>query len=137
VVQASDGRFALSLFNGSTGNVVANNVLYHPGTRGSVEIDSSSRTGFVCDFNVAVEPFSVDETWISWIEWRALGYDAHSLLEPSLASLFVNPGQDDYHLSVAGPAVDAGYPIALVPDDLEGTTRPQGGGHDIGADEAA
>ena len=42
----------------------------------------------------------------------------------------------DYHLSAGSPAIDAGEHLgALVTADVEGVTRPQAGGYDIGAYE--
>jgi len=63
---ATNGRFALSLKNGSTGNVVENNILFHPGTRGSIEIDQLSLSGFLSDYNVVVNRFSFQDTFISF-----------------------------------------------------------------------
>ena len=47
---------------------------------------------------------------------------------------FVNPTTGDYHLATGSPAIDAGT-NAGVTTDLDGVTRPQGSGHDIGAYE--
>ncbi|MEI6664500.1 MAG: right-handed parallel beta-helix repeat-containing protein, partial [Actinomycetes bacterium] len=52
-------------------------------------------------------------------------------------NLFCDPlfaGENDYHLLAASPAIDAGTAVDLQ-TDIEGTTRPQGGGYDIGAYE--
>jgi len=43
-------------------------------------------------------------------------------------------GRSDYHLLATSPAIDAGTAVDLQ-TDIEGTTRPQGGGYDIGAYE--
>lgn len=48
--------------------------------------------------------------------------------------LFVNPAGNDYHIQSTSPAKDAGVD-AGVTDDVDGDTRPQGVGFDIGADE--
>jgi len=48
---------------------------------------------------------------------------------------FVNPEMEDYHLQATSPAIDAGTSSSIVPDDFEGTPRPQGNGVDIGAFE--
>ncbi len=59
---------------------------------------------------------------------------AHDLL--GIDPLFVNPQAGDYHLQAGSPAIDAGSDLrGLVPDDFEGTSRPQGAGYDIGAYE--
>jgi hypothetical protein len=48
--------------------------------------------------------------------------------------LFVDFDGGDYHLSSGSPCIDAG--IGVVAYDIEGTPRPQGAGHDMGAYEA-
>jgi len=48
--------------------------------------------------------------------------------------LLVNP-PIDFHLQAGSPAVNAGELLASVVIDFEGTSRPQGPTHDIGADE--
>ena len=47
---------------------------------------------------------------------------------------FVNPAEDNYHISEDSPAINAGATVALS-DDFDGDSRPSGGGFDIGADE--
>jgi hypothetical protein len=49
--------------------------------------------------------------------------------------LFVNAAGGDFHLQSSSPAINAGLIEAIVATDCEGTTRPQGGGYDIGAYE--
>ena len=51
------------------------------------------------------------------------------------ADSFVSALGGDYHLAPGSPAIDAGLP--LVVHDRDGIIRPQGGGLDIGAFEAA
>jgi len=52
--------------------------------------------------------------------------------------LFVNATGGDYQLQVGSPAVNSGFAGPGVPDvDIEGTSRPQGSGVDMGAYEAA
>jgi predicted outer membrane repeat protein len=47
---------------------------------------------------------------------------------------FVNPAAGDYHLADGSPAIDAGANVGVT-TDLDGVTRPQGKGYDIGAYE--
>jgi parallel beta-helix repeat protein len=47
--------------------------------------------------------------------------------------LFVGAG--DYHLTVGSPSIDAGTSDDAPGTDIEGTTRPQGNGYDMGAYE--
>jgi len=137
IVMATNGRFALSLKNGSTGNVVENNILFHPGTRGSIEIDQSSLSGLLCDYNVVVNRFSFQDTFISFAQWRAKGYDLHSLLGTDLQKLFVNAAGSNYHLAAGSPAINTGITVPQVTNDLDGRSRPQGTRYDIGAYEAS
>jgi hypothetical protein len=134
IVQASDGRFALSLIHGSINNVVENNILLHRGSRGSLVVDPSSREGLRSDYNVVVDVFSDDENFFGFAAWRALGFDANSIVATA-AALFADETADDYRLSATSPAVDRGAPRADLPADFAGRRRPQGAGFDIGAYE--
>jgi hypothetical protein len=49
--------------------------------------------------------------------------------------LFVDSATFDFHLQPGSPAIDAGVSLAEVPDDYDGTSRPQGAAYDIGAYE--
>ena len=49
---------------------------------------------------------------------------------------FVDLANHDFHLAPGSPLIDAGFDLTgLVPDDYDGTPRPQGLGFDIGAFE--
>ena len=134
IVMPADGRFALVLINGSTGNVIKNNILLHTGTRGSIETDSSSLKSWRSDYNVVNNRFSYDEIFITLAQWRAKTQDAHSILSPGLPVLFTNAPRANYHLAPGSPAINAGT-VVPVTKDLDGNKRPQGSGYDIGADE--
>ncbi len=49
--------------------------------------------------------------------------------------LFVNAAAADFHLQAGSPAIDTGTTQLAPPTDINGTTRPQGGGIDRGAYE--
>ena len=51
--------------------------------------------------------------------------------------LFVNPAQNNFHLTSASPAKDAADPAATLAVDIDGDARPQGAARDMGADELA
>lgn len=134
IVQAVDGRFAVSLLDGSTANSVQNNILLHLGPRGAVEIDTSSLDMFISDYNVITPVFSVNDTFVDLTTWRSLGLDLNSFTAP-LSDLFVNVAADDYELKPDSAAIDVGRPVTGVPTDIRGVTRPQGSSFDIGAYE--
>jgi parallel beta-helix repeat protein len=137
-ITEDDGRWAVNISGGSTGNTIRNNILYtYHGFRGAISIDSSSRTGFVSDYNSVMDRFSTNagSTVITLAAWQALGYDLHSFIaEPD--DHFVDP-DTDFHLLSNSPAVDTGTSTQAPPIDLEGTARPLGAGFDIGAYERA
>lgn len=135
IVQASNGRFALVLVHGSSGNQVKNNILIHTGTRGSIETDSSSLSGLQSDYNIVNNRFSFNEQFITLAQWQKKKKDQHSLLWSSLAALFVDPTTNDYHLASGSIAINTGVTLTAVTDDIEGQPRPQGPAYDIGAYE--
>ncbi|MBP3957647.1 FG-GAP repeat protein [Gemmata sp. G18] len=141
VLVASTGRWALNIANGSTNNTVRNNILYSAQSfRGAISISADSLSGFVSDYNLTENVFSVDggNTALSLTQWRAAtGRDAHSFTTADPNSLFVNPSAGDYHLNATSAAVDKGTTTGAPPTDAEGTPRPSGGGVDIGYDELA
>jgi parallel beta-helix repeat protein len=136
IINASDARWCVNINTGSTANTVVNNILYnyHP-WRGVITIDGSSRTGFVSDYNSVMERFSNDggDDVLDLAAWRALGYDAHSLVAAP-SDNFVSPGTD-FHLLDTSPAIDGGTSAGAPAQDLEGNPRPVGGGVDVGAYE--
>jgi hypothetical protein len=137
IVQASDGRFAIGLINGSVNNTVLNNILLHPGTRGSLNVDPGSLPGLVSDYNIVVNRFSDDDLFYDLATWRAMtGLEAHSVIATASA-LFADAAANDFHLALSSPAIDAGTFLDNLPRDLDGDPRPQGASFDIGADEIA
>jgi len=48
---------------------------------------------------------------------------------------FVDPTASNFHLRGNSPLIDAGTNLSIVPDDYDGTHRPQGSAYDIGAFE--
>ncbi len=136
IVVASDGRWALNINSGSTGNTAYNNILLNLNpNHGSIQIAADSLPGFTSDYNAVVDRFTADQgnTFIDFATWKAMtGQDAHSFISDA-ASLFM--GNGDYHLSPTSPAIDKGTPMDAPSVDLDGTPRPQGNGYDVGAYE--
>jgi hypothetical protein len=138
IVQAADARWTVNIKNHSTNNLVANNILFHPGSRGSINIATDSLGGFRSDYNIVVDRFSPDDGdhVFRLAEWRsATGLDRHSLVSRP-QDVFVNFVQRDYHLRAGSPAIDAGD-LELSPRvDIDGRPRPRGAHPDAGAYEA-
>jgi MYXO-CTERM domain-containing protein len=135
IVVAADGRWALNIQDGSTGNTAYNNVLLNLGDGGSIDISMDSLPGFVSDFNVTADLFTTDGgTPLTLAEWQAqTGQDASSLVAAP-DSIFVDAGAD-FHLAAGSSPVDAGTAMNAPATDLEGVPRPQGAAVDIGAYE--
>lgn len=55
----------------------------------------------------------------------------------NINALFVSSANRNYHLAAGSVAIDAGISLNAPAIDIEGTTRPQGSGYDIGAYEYA
>jgi hypothetical protein len=73
----------------ATNTQIKNNIFYQKDVFPAIRIrQSSCLQGLVCDYNVYYvesgsnnEPtFSIDGRTVSWSEWKALGYDAHSVV---------------------------------------------------------
>lgn len=69
----------------STGTKIFNNIFYSTTPIPMIKMESGCLTDFKCDYNVyyctSGEPkFMIDGVSTTWAEWRALGYDAHSLI---------------------------------------------------------
>ena len=137
IVQAADARWAVNVTNKSTKNVIANNILFHKGSKGSINISADSLSGFRSDSNIVVDRFSPDggDRFITLTEWRsATGLDRHSRVSKP-QDVFVNPESTDYHLRAGSPAIDAADPVMATRTDLEGRARTVGDRPDIGAYE--
>lgn len=130
-------RHAFSLRNGSTGNIVKNNI-FITADLDAVAVDVESNTGNDVDSNVYLTGTlfeDVDGQWIGIDAWReATGHDTNSITV-DLASLFVDEAAGDYHLAPASPAIDAGDATNSIAWDADGVERPQGSAPDPGAFE--
>ncbi len=142
IVMADDGRWGITIRDGSSGNTLRNNiVLTRHAFRGSlgVETATGSQVGLVSDHNILADRITTDggDTIIDLATWQATyGQDASSFLATE-GELFVDPQlpDGDYHLVPNSPAEDAGTATDAPPDDIDGDARPSGQGFDIGADE--
>jgi hypothetical protein len=138
IVQAADGRWAINIQDGSTGNRVVNNILLTLHTfRGAISISSDSLSGFVSDANAVTARFTLNggDSVLTLAAWRtATGQDQHSFASTP-AALFADAAGGDYHLRADAPARDAATVPTNVTTDFDGKPRPVGSAADIGADE--
>ncbi|MCG8528498.1 MAG: right-handed parallel beta-helix repeat-containing protein, partial [Opitutales bacterium] len=83
IIQPEDGRWCVTINNGSSGNILHRNTFYnnHP-TRGSVTIDASSSENFKSFKNSTGLWFSVDggESRIEIDKWQRLGFGLKNTL---------------------------------------------------------
>ncbi len=143
VLQASDGRWALTIVDAATGNTVLNNVLMSNASyRGSMSVSADSLSGLVSDYNTVMDRFTTDDgdSRLTLAQWRsATGQDAHSVATTP-TGVFVNATTFDLHAKTGGPAINGG--IATLngkpapAKDLTGASRPAGGAYDTGAYES-
>jgi len=99
--------------NPSINTKVKNNIFYTTTKTPAISIDAGSRTGFECDYNVYwceagdnTPVFLVGGTSYTWAQWKALGYDAHSVV--------VNPNFNNTTAFV--PAARLNYGTDLGPE---------------------
>ncbi len=140
IINPADGRWDVLVVNGSTGNTLYNNILInHHSFRGSIAIDNTSSSGFVSNYNLIENRLSNDDgnSNMTLSQWQALGYDLNSQLTNPEDLIFLNPGNNDYHLIQNSQAIDIGTSLVsdVVSADLDNVTRPQGSGYDIGSFE--
>jgi parallel beta-helix repeat protein len=74
---------------------------------------------------------------IAYRNGKDIEHSGNSVVSDNLTTdpRFVNPDAMNFRLQAGSPAVDKGAAIAEVPRDLDGVSRPQGAGYDIGAFE--
>lgn len=132
IVMRSDGGWALNITHaGCVSNEVMNNVLYNNHSwRGSILISDPAPIGFQSDHNVVVNSFSIDggNDRVDFATWRAEGYGSNSTLSTPSALFVGYP--TNCHLMSGAPAIDAGTPVPVVTNDMDGVARPLDGNND-------
>ncbi len=135
---ASDGRWAMNIQDGSSNNVLRNNILLNDHSfRGAIDICSSCLAGFDSDFNIMKNRVSAGGSFVDLAEWQSgYGQDQTSAVA-SPQELFVSFAGEDFSIDESSPAFNAGQTLADVQIDLTGAARPQLGATDVGAYELA
>ncbi len=139
IVPSSASGWSIKLTQDGGGHLVFNNILLTDGAGGgSLCVDNIDITS---DNNAVADRFSRDgdSLTVSLASWRSQGNDTASFLATA-TSRFVNVLENDYHLKIGSPAIDAGVgSLSGFPapgTDLSGVPRPQGSFPDIGAYES-
>jgi uncharacterized protein YjdB len=119
----------------STGTKVFNNIFYSTIQIPMIRIESGSLTNFECDYNIywctAGEPtFNIDGSKVTWAQWRARGYDAHSrILNPNFINTtdFVPLSRLDYGTNL-GAEWETGLSTSAtwIPGSSPATTNQNG-----------
>ncbi len=139
IIVPDDGRWGILLADGAhVGAKIYNNIIVNQHTwRGCIATWGTNN--LTCDYNLLNDKLSAtgDGSTISLVEWQSLGLDLNSHIANPLDQIFVDPTNDDLHLSVNSQAIDKGTQAVspVVSEDIDGLMRPQGALYDIGAYE--
>src|SRR2546427_2154524 len=107
----------------TNGLVIANNIFYQPTTAGIRWGSGGTWDGALVERNLS--PAAVAAPSVAGV--RFVGNIENT--DPKL----VNPAGFDFHLQSGSSAIDVAAALALVSNDFDGKSRPQGAGYDIGA----
>jgi parallel beta-helix repeat protein len=137
VFQSGNGRFCLSMLNGSTGNDIRNNI-FIGGARGAITWSSDSLSGTTADYNICRST----DGWGVWVnddtsqaytlaQWQALISGAPN----SVTTAPTFNGANDFSLPSGSAGRDDGQSGLGLATAHDGASRPQGGGIDRGCYE--
>jgi hypothetical protein len=138
VVMPSNGRWCITIGDGSTGNRVFNNILWNEHSfRGAISIDATSLAGFESDYNLLLSRCSTDggDTTLTLPQWQAAGFDLHSVAMTDPEAVWEAPALNNYLLLSSSPALGLGLESLAPDNDIRNAGRGFGTGVDAGAYE--
>lgn len=129
--RSTEGRWTISLKEGSSGNQIRNNI-FCGGHNGVLEFDDSQSTkGIKMDYNLLYRAGSnlvvtwEDEADYTLEQWRAQYHQDANSISAAPASVFVNMRKANYHLKSGSPCINAGDPAKKF-NDPDGTRNDMG-----------
>lgn len=140
IVVPSDGRWGILMTTGANQNTeIFNNIIINQHVwRGSISCEST--VNLSSNYNILSDKMSNQGDGVSFPldDWQALGLDINSYIADPLEDIFMDPGNNDFHLVSDAQAVNTGVTssvIHIVLDDFDKNIRPEGSQYDIGAYE--
>lgn len=128
---------------------IKNNIFYQKQDIPAIKIDEGARNGFECDYNlyycedcVGHKPhFNIEGRSLTWDQWRALGYDEHSVIvNPDFINTItlVPVARLDYGVDLGpgysyGLAINAVWTVGQYPDTTQQDGPWQVGAHVYGS----
>ena len=112
VFDSGDGRWCISLKEGSVNAVILNNILIG-GRSGALEFSTESLSGMQSDYNIMhsrdgdTVVTEEDVSWWTLPQWQSGGRDAHTI-NAAPGVVFDSEGLTGYGLRTGSPAVDSG-----------------------------
>lgn len=141
IILPATARYNLRITDAIGPILVRNNVLYNANTaKGPFSWNTPEDAAYTdSDYNAfgggRYVSTNGEMSRISMDTWIAAGNEPNSLPSVTLGSLFVDEPGRDYRLKAGSPLIDTATPLADVPTDILGTSRPLGPAPDIGAYE--
>ena len=112
---------------------IENNIFYDQAEYTVIVLGDTTNT--LVDYNLAYNSDGTKPNCVKWGNFDTCQSNSYHELWNTNPQ-FVNLTSGDYHLKSTSPAIDAGYNLGtLVINDMDGISRPQGPGYDIGAYE--
>jgi parallel beta-helix repeat protein len=131
------GRFGALRMTHAPGSVAKNNIVVATVTNGVGISVSGNTSDYDVDYNIywgnMAYPGVLNDSGKSWAQWQGYGFEANGRFEDPL---LVGAALRDFQLQEGSPAIDNGVALGSPFDvDIDGVSRPQGQGWDIGAYE--